>query len=280
MASTTRNRWAALAALLLAPALLVACGGGSTDAGAPLPPQAEDAAGPPTSEVVDANREVIRNASMLLQVDDVPATADRVSALAAERGGRTSSANIGATDEDPYANIVVRVPAADLDDYLDDVSALGTVESLQVSAEDVTAQAVDLDARIAAIQTSVDRLTELLGQADTTKDLIEIERELSARQAELDSLRAQRASLSELVALSTVTIDLIPTPSAEAFVAPGFVSGLESGWAAVVSVAGIAITVLGFAAPFVVLLLIIGVPLAALLVWLRRRGRPGQPPQA
>jgi hypothetical protein len=54
--------------------------------------------------------------------------------------------------------------------------------------------------------------------------------ELTTRQAELDSLVAQRAALSDLVALSTLNVTVDPRSEAAVWTPPGFVSGLESGW--------------------------------------------------
>ena len=90
------------------------------------------------------------------------------------------------------------------------MSALGTVESINVSAQDVTSQTVDLDARIAALTTSVDRLTTLLAQASRMEDLLAIETQLSQRQSEIDSLNQQRTWLADQVAMSSVTITLMP----------------------------------------------------------------------
>jgi hypothetical protein len=261
-----------VAAAALAPALLAACaGGGSSDSGVAMP--APEAGAPAVDGAEQGDREVIRNAQLVLRVPDVTAGADEVSALAVSAGGRVASAELGEQGEAQYASVVVRVPSTGLDDYLTAVRGLGTIESLRLSAEDVTAQAVDLDARIEALSVSLDRLNELLAQADTTADLIEIEREITVRQAELDSLEAQRAALSDAVALSTVWIELVADSAAAPFTAPGFLSGLESGWSALRSGVGVAITVVGFLVPFLVLVLIVAAPIVALVVWLRRRGR-------
>lgn len=94
---------------------------------------------------------------------------------------------------------------------------LGEVLSLNVVAEDVTAQGADLDARIGALEVSITRLRQLLATAETTKDLIDIEAELTARQAELDSLVAQRAALSDQVAQSTLVVSVSPRSEAVAW---------------------------------------------------------------
>jgi hypothetical protein len=245
--------------------VLVGCGSsGSGDSmeSVPLPPE----------EVLEEpGREIIRNANMSVRVDDVTASVASVKAIAQQAEGRVSNESINTTGDALYADITVRVPAEDLDAVIDEVSDLGTVMSVNVFAEDVTAQGADLDARIAALQTSIDRLTQLLATAETTQDLIEIEGELTERQAELDSLTAQREALSELVALSTLSVYLEPSSEAAQWSPPGFLSGLESGWNALrTTIAGL-ITVAGFALPFLIAGAIVVIPIVVLVVWLNRR---------
>lgn len=266
-----RTRSAFIATALAGAALisLTACGTqGESESGA-------DAGAKPVTETVvdDQPREIIRNADISLGVDDVRTAVSQVNAIAQSAGGRTSQQSEYTEGENVSANLTLRIPAERLDGVMQQLSALGDVYSVNITTEDVTTQAVDLDARIAALQTSVDRLEELLAEAQSTQDLIEIERELSARQAELDSLTAQRAALSEAVALSTVTVWLSPASTVAEFTPPGFLTGLESGWNAVRTLTGVAITALGFALPFLGLLVIVAVPIVIVVLVITRRRR-------
>ena len=127
-----------------------------------------------------------------------------------------------------------------------------------------------IDARLTRLRADA-RLGELLADAATTKDLIEIEAELTIRQAELDSLVAQRAALSDLVAMSTLTIMVTPSSEAGAWTPPGFLSGLQSGWNALRTVVGALITLAGFVLPFIGAIAIIVVPITLVIILLRRR---------
>lgn len=255
-----------LLALVAGATFLAGCaGGGTSDSGEMMP--AQDLA------TIDEKREVIRNASLSLRVDDVRATVEQISDVAAASGGRISGENLNATGDALYADITARVPAERLDAVIDQISGLGTVTSVNVMTEDVTAQGVDLDARIKALTTSITRLQQLLAAATTTKDLVEIEGELTARQADLDSLVAQRAALSEAVAMSTVTVFVTPSSEAAAWTAPGFLSGLESGWNALRSLTAGVITLAGFALPFLAALALIAIPVVIVVVVVRRSKR-------
>ena len=225
------------------------------------------------STVADEQRQVIRTAYVTLRVDDVGASLDQVRDLVAATSGIISSESSGTDGSDARATITAQVPADQLENFLDDVGALGSVDSLDVNAQDVTLQVVDLDARIAVLETSIERLTALLIEADRVEDLVAVESELSRRQADLDSLQSQRTWLSEQVALSSVTVTLTPRTHIADVEVPGFLSGLQSGWSALLTTAGALVTMAGFLLPFLVVLLVIGVPVVLLIVRRQRRRR-------
>ncbi len=262
--------WGIIATVASAVLLAGCAAGPMSDSGelemAPVP--AEDVT------AVEVDREIIRTATMSVRVDDVRAEVTRVEAITASAGGWIASENVDSQGDALVADITVRVPAAELDEVMRQVAELGTVTWRSVRSEDVTAQGIDLDARIEALRTSIARLDELLAQAASTKDLIDIEGELTARQAELDSLVAQRTALSQAVAMSTLSVTLTPTAEAAEWTAPGFLAGLESGWNAFVALLAGLVTLTGFLLPFLVAMVVIAVPIVAVVfVVLRRRRR-------
>ena len=281
---------AAAAALLLA-----GCSGTSTDesvsvgsdvtgemaieGGAPAMPEAaprEDAAaGAVTSLPTD--RQIIKTAYVAMSVADVAAAASDVHALVARSQGLVSNEDAASSGDSAYANITAQIPADGLDAFIAAVSDLGTVDSVNVTASDVTTQVVDLDARIKALQASIDRMTQLMAEAQRIEDLLAIEMQITTRQAELDSLTAQRSYLADQVAMSTVTVSLTPeSDPGEVVDAPGFVQGLQSGWAAFVSLVLVAFTALGFLLPFIGITLLIAIPIVVLAVRQSRRHRRNQ----
>ena len=219
------------------------------------------------------DRSVIRTAYLSMRVPSVTDAINEVRALVAERNGVISSESLSSGSPGGYATITAQVPADDLTTFLDEVGSLGTVDTLDVSAQDVTTQVIDLDARIAVLESSIARLTDLLDQAERVEDIVTVESELSARQAELDSLTSQRDYLAEQVALSTVTITLAPVTQIADVDSPGFLSGLQTGWSAFVALIGFAITALGFLMPFIVIAALILIPVTVLLVRRSRRTR-------
>ena len=242
--------------------------------GAPDAASEARAAAVPGGTGVPVDRQIVKTGYVSMRVADVGKATFEVHGLVKKRNGLISSEDAQSTGDASYANITAQIPADQLDAFIADVSSLGTVDSVNVTAQDVTTQVVDLDARIRALQTSVDRLTQLLAQATRIEDLLTIETQLSQRQAELDALKAQRAYLGDQVALSTITVSLSPITQVAPVDAPGFWTGLQNGWAAFVSIVLVAITALGFLLPFLLILAIIAIPVTIVIVRQARRHRP------
>jgi hypothetical protein len=269
-------------ALLALLGVLAACGGGAGDSGGVDGGGVPEAGAPPgagdqdsgAGESLDEDRQVVVTGSMTLVVGDPVAAADEVAAVVEDAGGRVDSRSQSSGDETspPVAYVTVRVPAEDLEATIERLSGLGDVEDLDLSREDVTLQVTDLDARIEALQVSVDRLEGLMADATSTADLLAAESALTQRQAELDSLTAQRAHLAEQVELSTIAITLLPETAVAAPRPGGFLGGVQRGWNALVTAFNAVVVVLGVLLPWAVLAAaVVGV------VLLVRRALPRRP---
>ena len=218
-----------------------------------------------------ANQQIIRTAYVSVDVDDVATGVSAIADLTADLEGQLQSQSVRGTGEDSSANMTVRVPASNLDALLASIDTLGEVTSSSVDAQDVAVEVIDLEARITTLEESIDRLRDLQGQAASVADLVTVESELSARQAELESLTARRDYLMRQVEMSTAYISLTTTTTGPG-VTPDFLGGLERGWNSLISLAAGLITLGGFLTPY----LLIAGPITAIvliIVALSRRDR-------
>jgi hypothetical protein len=221
-------------------------------------PQAPPEQGP--LPVEDATRDVVKTASMTVAVTNTSEAADKAAVLVEKADGRVDSRTEDAGSDRGFArtSIVLRVPVAKLDEVVRELKTLGTVQSAETTSEDVTAQRVDLDARIKALQTSVDRLLAIMRDARDPDALITAEDALSQRQADLDSLRAQRDALGDRIEYSTVNVTFV----AESIGGPapkeyqGFLGQVERGWDTMGFVVGNLVLLFGLMLPWLVLLAI------------------------
>lgn len=223
---------------------------------------------------------MVRKVEVSVLVEDVTAAATRIRATATGAGGWIASEEVvPRTDTRPgNASLVLRVPSADLDATVNSLGELGEVVSTRSSAEDVTAEYRDVEARVATLEAGAERLRELIAKAESVEAIAALERELSDREADLDALKARRKVLAQDVSLSTITVHLSEESSELGQTASqtGFVAGLERGWQAFTDSMTVLITAAGALLPFLVLAAVIGIPL---LLWRRRRRTAGARPR-
>lgn len=230
-----------------------------------------------------ANRDIITTASATVTADDVQAAVRAIGDAAVARGGYVESMSVGSDGavvpidpmtggavsgsiSPPYtpdgAWITVRVPADGLTGVVDDLQDVGEVTANSVNRQDVTEQTVDLRARIDAAQASVDRLTGLMAQAQSVADLISAEAALSERQATLESYQQQLKMLDDQVAMSTLSVTVVPRVETVTADPAGFADGLVAGWNGLVATLNGIVVALGFLIPWIV---VAGV--VVLVVW-------------
>jgi hypothetical protein len=240
------------------------------------------------ARVLPSDRDVVYRGSITVQVSDVGRAADRAEALATGADGVVFSEQSTTDPRHPrygQATLTLRVPPSAFGPTLDGLSRLGKELERQRSAEDVTTQVTDVDSRVRSQQRSVDRVRVLLGQAKTIGEVVQVEAELSRREADLESLEAQLAKLKDLTDLATLEVTLVSpdrtaTPVKDDGPDLGFLTGLRGGLGALAGVALVAVTVLGALAPFALVVALLGVPAYLVLRTRRRDPTPPSPADA
>ncbi|MEW1549774.1 DUF4349 domain-containing protein [Streptomyces tsukubensis] len=246
-------------------------------------PAATDPAGKPgaggteSRKVPAAVSHLIRTAELQLEVADVGKAVEHARRVAETEGGYVSEESSGfeaGSDrgDTDSSRVVLRVPQERYGAVLAALSKGGRLLALESGTKDVTSQVVDAESRIASQRASVARVRELMERADKLSDIVSLEAELGRRQADLEALLAQQASLKNRSSLSTITLDYQErAPRAEKPAekddGPGVLDALSGGWRALVTVVLWIVVVLSAVLPFLVVLALGG----ALWWWLRGR---------
>jgi len=79
------------------------------------------------------------------------------------------------------------------------------VVSESISGRDVTDQYVDLDARLQVLLKTKSKFEQILDQAVEVKDLLNVQRELTSLQSQIDSVKGQQKYLEQSAKLSKIT---------------------------------------------------------------------------
>lgn len=269
--ASTASAPAAAARPDAAPPTTVASGG-ATAAGSALD------AGP-----AETGRKVVSTATLKVGTEDVAAAKGRAAAVVDDAGGFVY-AEQSQYDSTAQVTVTYKVPPDRFDEVLAALAGIGTLQSQDITTDDVTAKVVDLDARIQAAEASMARLGGLYDKAGSVAELTALEREIATREGELESLRGQARTLDKQVELATVKLTLtarVATPGAQRQAdtsPPGFASGLAAGWAAFVGVVGWTATIAGALAPFIVAAAVVVLPLTWVAARRRRRTTAGAGP--
>eukprot|EP00730_Choanoeca_flexa_P009915 TRINITY_DN14385_c0_g1_i1.p1 TRINITY_DN14385_c0_g1~~TRINITY_DN14385_c0_g1_i1.p1 ORF type:complete len:342 (+),score=77.23 TRINITY_DN14385_c0_g1_i1:186-1211(+) len=87
-------------------------------------------------------------------------------------------------------------------------AGLGRLDAESSSVSDVTLQYVDQSAKIASLTTARDQLNRLITSTSSVTELLNVQRELTRVQSQLDAQQAQLNHLEQRVSLSSVDINL------------------------------------------------------------------------
>lgn len=163
-----------------------------------------------------AERLIIRSGNISMYVEDTlaaQATIEQmVESMAADGAFVVSANEYGGTEErQPQITIAIRIPAARFDETMDRLAEMAVnVISSNESAEDVTEEYVDLEARLESLEAARQRLLEIMEEARNTEDLLEAEQQLTEREAQIESIKGRMQYLEQSARLSSIWIELQP----------------------------------------------------------------------
>ncbi len=162
---------------------------------------------------VPIERKIISNAYLQMEVNSAESAVNKITNITQAHGGFISSSSLSDVGGRNNGQVTLRVPQTDFYPAIEEIEALGTVGSKQVSGQDVTGEFIDLDARLSNLKKQELRLQEILKTAVTVKDVLEIEHELERVRGEIESLTGRLNFLNQSVEMSTITVSAVEPAS-------------------------------------------------------------------
>ena len=162
------------------------------------------------NEVIMAERQIIKRASMDVETRDFDEAVKKVKEEVEKNGGYISGSTTGGskTEGTRYANFTCRIPSESYENFISGSGNFGNVTYLNESEEDVTEEYIDLDARINNLEAQLEKLNELLDKAESLEDMLTIQGYITDTQYELDSYTGRMKALSRQVSFSTVNVSV------------------------------------------------------------------------
>ncbi|OGZ05733.1 MAG: hypothetical protein A2845_01120 [Candidatus Lloydbacteria bacterium RIFCSPHIGHO2_01_FULL_49_22] len=152
---------------------------------------------------------IIKNGELELLVEDVDIAAKEIDAVRMEFGGQIGNASFSDYSSSRRGDLTIWVPSEHFDGALEKIKALGLrVTSERIAVSDVSAQFVDLEARLKNLHATEAQYLEIMKRSGSIPDVLSVTRELSLTRAQIEQLQGQLDYLSRQVALSSIHISL------------------------------------------------------------------------
>jgi hypothetical protein len=260
-ANNSTTRFAVAVFLTLSSAIaLPSCGGDSTggsgtggaaspssrenqfaESAPPPPPAAQGAAGgsqtaavPKKAAETPATRpQLIKKAQLSVVVKSIDASSKSVTNIVEKQQGDI----LGFQNQKPpdssvrqTASVQIRVPQERLETTLEALAKLGTVENRALTAEDVTNQLVDSEARLRNLRKSEEMVLKIMERSGSVGDVLKASQELSKIRESIERIDAQLKSLRNQVAYSTISLTLQTAVSAQQTPEPSLGLRVQETW--------------------------------------------------
>ncbi|MBQ7802171.1 MAG: DUF4349 domain-containing protein [Oscillospiraceae bacterium] len=160
-----------------------------------------------------SDQKLITRVNISAETEDLDGLLEELSGRITELGGYVEYQDIyNGSTRSSYryrsASLTIRIPAENLNGFVERVKGASNVVSMNQSQENVTLTYVATESRVQALETEQARLLELMEQAETMTDLLEIEERLTEVRYELESVTSQLRVLSNQVDYATVELSI------------------------------------------------------------------------
>ncbi len=244
----------------------------------------------PSAPQAQPERLVIKNASLSLVVDDPVKSLDNISNLADEMDGFVVTANMSEMVLDsgakaPQGNITIRIPAERLNEALKRIKAESKQAPLSESlnSQDVTSEYTDLASRLRNLEAAEAQLTEIMGSATKTEDVLSVYNQLVQVREQIEVIKGQMKYYEQSAAMSAISVDLVANAAVQPLTIGGWqpVGTARNAVQALINtlktLGSLVIWLILYVLPVVlVLFLIFFLPLR----WIWRAWRRNRPPKA
>jgi hypothetical protein len=173
---------------------------------------------------------IVRTGTLTVQVADLDAAVRDGDAAVIRAGGYVSGSSRAADGGSQSAVVTYRIPSAAWVATLGALHGLASkVVSEEIKTDEVSAQVVDLTARIANLRATEAALQAIMARAARISDVLDVQEQLTATRGDIERLVADRAHLEDRAAYGSLAVTyrlpVLPTPTATPLPAKGWDPG-------------------------------------------------------
>ncbi len=220
---------------LLTMVLLFSCSKGeegpqsvATDASQPAVMNKQATGSQASAEIPTATpRMIVRSAQMRIVVGDTTKTVDAVTKAVEAMGGFVAGSNVWREGELMRATLTLRVPSEKLTATLASIRGLARhVDNETIASQDVSQEYVDLGSHVRNLEATETELRELLivarKNSRKASEVLEVHEQLTSIRGQIEQAKGRMRYLSEVAALSSISLEILPDAIAQPVVEPGW----------------------------------------------------------
>lgn len=161
------------------------------------------------TDVLQQNKKIIKDGRMGLQVTDLEKTKQNIDAALKQYGGYYANESYQDSHYQNTFTLNIRIPSTGYEKFISDIqNGNGKVLYKEISARDVTDQFVDIQTRLANKRSYLNRYRELVRQAKTIKEVLEVEEQIRILEEEIESAEGRLRLMNDRVSYSTLELTL------------------------------------------------------------------------
>ena len=171
-------------------------------------PEAKDESGDKTVEnPAQAQQQIIKNADLRFETKSIDTTALTITAAIKKYNGLLQNDSQSKEYNTLSRTMTVRLPSGNFEGFVAAISkGVSYFEKRDITAEDVTEEYIDVEARMKAKKVLEERYYDMLRKSSKVDDMLKIEQEISAIRQEIDAAEGRLRYIRSRVSMSTVTI--------------------------------------------------------------------------
>ncbi|SHH50345.1 protein of unknown function [Chryseobacterium oranimense] len=175
-----------------------------------LPDEDQSSQSPVAPKKIDTiSKKIIKNGNMKIQVGDIKKAQTQVGEILKKNDAYIQNEQFQNTDMDDNLELIIRVPHKNFDALVNSFSdGVGSVLSKNISSNDVTEEYTNVSIKLANKKIYLEKYRDMLKNASTTKDMIEIQETIRELEDEIDIAEGRLRFIDDRVKYSTLKLSL------------------------------------------------------------------------
>lgn len=154
-------------------------------------------------------KKIIKDGRIGIEVDNLEQTKKQIDSLVVKHGGYYANERLNNSDWQISYNLKIRIPSNSFEKLIGEIeTGGGEIKYKEIDARDVTDQFIDLEIRLENKKNYLKKYNDLLKQAKSVKDILEIEERIRGIEEEIESTTGRLKYLSDLVDYSTLDLEI------------------------------------------------------------------------